>query len=1053
MIKEFSMQTLKFDEFIRSLKQNKDTTHSLLLGAGASVESGIPSAYECIWDWKHEIFISQNPSSADSFKNVKVDNVRIAIQNWLDAQMVYPPANSDEEYSFFAEKAYPIADDRRKYFQHLVENKNPSLGYHLIAMLAEIGWIKSVWTTNFDGLSLKAAHQYCLTPVEVTLESQERIYRNDVDKELLCIALHGDYKYGTLKNTTTELDSQSDVLIKALQYELAKRNLIVIGYSGRDKSLMTALKDAYSQPGAGRLYWCGYGADCPPAVKELLDAISNNGRQGVYIPTDGFDKTMLLLSRHCMNDNNTFLSRIDTLLNTLGEHTDLTSTPFRESTGRLKKIVKTNLYPISFPSTCYQFKVKYDVDEKPWKVCKSLSKYNIIAIPYKDLVYAWGAKEKIAEICSKRLIGSIDVTPFTREIVVANTTFRELLLRAATRLLAKKAGFAFSKNKIWDTKKVFFYRVDNIPIHAYMGVRLSLEFDYKFTYLCFSPAYHFRDSDEYTRSVTKAFSDLFSARINAAKPNLFINNYIDEWTGLLIGNKAIKAYFPSESNDNFSFSFGANSALVGVNTNAESFQLRLPGSLNPKRIIMNGIECRDPELIFFNSQQKKMVSDFHPMRGLSQNNPYDFPLNDKVLRSSINIGVLCPQNHSSQFYTFLNALNNRHSVDFNIDYVIPFPGFYSAFNVGLNIPLTSAPQWLNINATSNADIKVAAKELGRSIIYQLEKLRSQLIDVVLIYIPKIFDCLTSFSDDLENYDLHNFVKAYAVQKNIATQFVREKTIESNLRCQIMWALSLAIYVKSCRIPWIISGLREDTAFAGIGYSINQSATGNDIIVGCSHIYSADGQGLKYKLSKLNEVVFDRRKNPYLTENEAYKLGLNIKELFYKSFTELPKRVVIHKRTPFRKDEIDGLVKCLSSAGITDIELLEINYEDDIRCFEFSRDFSIDGFPVRRGLCFPLNENTMLLYTHGIAPSIRNPNLKYIQGGKSIPLPLKIVKHYGSGDMAQIATEILGLSKMNWNSFGLYSKMPCTIESSNEIARIGWLLSQYEGLIYDYRFFM
>ena len=56
-------------------------------------------------------------------------------------------------------------------------------------------------------------------------------------------------------------------------------------------------------------------------------------------------------------------------------------------------------------------------------------------------------------------------------------------------------------------------------------------------------------------------------------------------------------------------------------------------------------------------------------------------------------------------------------------------------------------------------------------------------------------------------------------------------------------------------------------------------------------------------------------------------------------------------------------------------------------------------------------------------------------------------------MAQIATEILGLSKMNWNSFGLYSKLPCTIESSNEIARIGWLLSQFEGSLYDYRFFM
>ena len=105
------------------------------------------------------------------------------------------------------------------------------------------------------------------------------------------------------------------------------------------------------------------------------------------------------------------------------------------------------------------------------------------------------------------------------------------------------------------------------------------------------------------------------------------------------------------------------------------------------------------------------------------------------------------------------------------------------------------------------------------------------------------------------------------------------------------------------------------------------------------------------------------------------------------------------------------------------------------------------------MCFPIDKNTMYLFTHGIAPSVISPNRRYFQGGKSVPLPLKVVKYYGSGDMVQIATEILGLSKMNWNSFGLYSKLPCTIESSNEIARIGWLLSQFEGSLYDYRFFM
>jgi argonaute-like protein implicated in RNA metabolism and viral defense len=302
--------------------------------------------------------------------------------------------------------------------------------------------------------------------------------------------------------------------------------------------------------------------------------------------------------------------------------------------------------------------------------------------------------------------------------------------------------------------------------------------------------------------------------------------------------------------------------------------------------------------------------------------------------------------------------------------------------------------------------------------------------------------------------LHDYIKAYAAQKQIATQFIRERTIESEFHCQIMWALSLALYVKSGRTPWVVNGIQPDTAFAGIGYSVMDAPSGNNVVVGCSHIYSSDGRGMKYKLSKIQDCSFDRKKNPYLSEEEAYRIGLNIKELFYKSFSELPKRVVIHKRTPFRKEEISGLVNSLSSAGIRNIDLLEITFEDNLKCFALNEQCTqVDGFPVRRGMCFPISKNVMYLLTHGIAPSVKSPGRKYFQGGKSVPLPLRIVKHYGSGDMAQIATEILGLSKMNWNSFGLYSKLPCTIESSNEIARIGWLLSQFEGSLYDYRFFM
>ena len=56
-------------------------------------------------------------------------------------------------------------------------------------------------------------------------------------------------------------------------------------------------------------------------------------------------------------------------------------------------------------------------------------------------------------------------------------------------------------------------------------------------------------------------------------------------------------------------------------------------------------------------------------------------------------------------------------------------------------------------------------------------------------------------------------------------------------------------------------------------------------------------------------------------------------------------------------------------------------------------------------------------------------------------------------MQQLSAEILGLSKMNWNTFDLYTKLPATLQSSGEIARIGSQLERFGASSYDYRLFI
>lgn len=1050
---------LEVDEFLRSIKQNKHIAHSMLIGAGASIESGIQSAYDCIWDWKRDIYISHNPAMANIYKNIRLDSIKNAIQQWFDIQNIYPKRDSDEEYTFYAEKAYKIPSDRSQYFRSIVDVKTPSLGYNLITFLYQNGMIKTVWTTNFDGLMVKACHQNNVTPIEITLESQDRIYRKESDNELLCVTLHGDYKYGPLKNTAEELDGQSDKFVDALKHHLTNRNLLVIGYSGRDKSLMDALKKAYSVNGAGRLYWCGYGSNIPNNVESLINFARSKGREAYFIPTDGFDKTMLNICQFCYDGDNNALAEIRELKKPTNLNFITTSfnSPSRPVINNINKIIKSNMFPISLPKTCLQFDIKFLENESRWDYCKSLMKHNIIAVPGDGTLYAWGDKNTINIVCKERLKTNIMDIPLTRDSIMKKTYLREMLLRLIVAAIATERNLTSNnKNKLWD-KDVIRVTLNGQIISAYKGIILSIVFDWKYTYLTINPTYVLPKEIQLSKEELKLFADNFYNSVNNGKPNLNYHNYIEDWTQKLFNNDILTLNFPNNSANKIQLKIVGKPLMVGLNSTNVFGKLLLPKEITNNQIVLEGIEFKDPQLLFYNPSQNRMAKDFHPMRGLQNNQPYDYHMNNKTFKPTISLGILCPVAHSKNFEIFLNGLNQSYKSNYNIDYVIDYTGFNNIYGVSLIIPASNSNKWLNVSpTTTNGGLYDDALLFANQITHKIEQL-SLLpdVDVILIYIPKEFEALTSYQDKSKHieYDLHNFVKAFAVQKGISTQFIREKTIESDLNCQIAWSLSLAIYVKALRTPWTLANVEDSTVFAGIGYSISHNENGSEVLVGCSHIYSSDGQGVKYKLSKITDVTYDAKKNPYLSENEAYQLGLNIKELFYKSFTDMPKRVVIHKRTPFKPQEIKGIIDSLSSAGITNIDLIEISYEDEAKFFEFGKNHVIDGFPVRRGVCFAINENTAYLYTHGIAPSVRNQYFKYIKGGKSLPIPLKVVKHYGSGTLEQIATEILGLSKMNWNSFELYSKLPCTIESSNTIAKIGWMLSQYNGSVYDYRYFM
>lgn len=164
--------------------------------------------------------------------------------------------------------------------------------------------------------------------------------------------------------------------------------------------------------------------------------------------------------------------------------------------------------------------------------------------------------------------------------------------------------------------------------------------------------------------------------------------------------------------------------------------------------------------------------------------------------------------------------------------------------------------------------------------------------------------------------------------------------------------------------------------------------------------------------------------------------------------------MIHKQFRFTDDEIKGLKAGLE--GVKQLELLEINHEPALRYLRSKHvgngKFEIDGFPVNRGTTLKLSDDELLLWVHGATTAV-NGRFTYFQGKRRIPSPIVVRRYAGTSDVATIVNEILGLSKMDWNSGDLYSQLPATIQSSQTIARIGRRLSAVGHRAFDYRLFM
>lgn len=107
----------------------------MLLGAGASISSGIMSGGQMVWDFKRKIYCIENKISEAAFQDMSKETAQREIQVYLDAKGEHPRLYSTEEYSHYFEYLFGNSRDRDLYIQSKVKNATPLFGISLFGRI------------------------------------------------------------------------------------------------------------------------------------------------------------------------------------------------------------------------------------------------------------------------------------------------------------------------------------------------------------------------------------------------------------------------------------------------------------------------------------------------------------------------------------------------------------------------------------------------------------------------------------------------------------------------------------------------------------------------------------------------------------------------------------------------------------------------------------------------------------------------------------------------------------------------------------------------------
>lgn len=303
---------------------------------------------------------------------------------------------------------------------------------------------------------------------------------------------------------------------------------------------------------------------------------------------------------------------------------------------------------------------------------------------------------------------------------------------------------------------------------------------------------------------------------------------------------------------------------------------------------------------------------------------------------------------------------------------------------------------------------------------------------------------TLFGFDEEDAQIYRYakhfrrqLKARLLKDQIVTQIVRETTLTPNEfqkangmgpkrrvedPATITWKLCTSSYYKNGGRPWQLANVRPDVCYVGLVYK--QQPEDSDARYACcaAQMFLSDGEGIVFR-GALGPWFQPDTNQFHLDKKAASDLVAMVLAEYRLGHADDPIELFIHAKASFSDEEWEGFQQACAGKRTRVVGVQISDGWDQLKLFRPG------DYPVIRGTALLTSERSAFLWTSGYVPRLDT----YL--GPDTPNPLQVSIRRGEADITTVLSDVMALTKINFNTCLFNDRKPVTIRFADAIGDI------------------